>query len=186
VIFLRTFQVLSQTLDPRNLSNAASDFCASATSIATLQPCLFLLTHQVADSIVGKARETLERAIKLVESNCSRWQGRVVYGDTDSMFIALPEGTSKTQAFQVGREIVEEVSNDNPQPVKLKFEKVIFVFSVRLFVDCDCLFSYVQTSSSFIRSTSRVCCRPKSATSGTHTSRKTRWSRFSTPRASRL
>lgn len=37
---------------------------------------------QVGDSIVHKARETLERAIKLV-NDTKKWGARVVYGDTD-------------------------------------------------------------------------------------------------------
>ena len=37
---------------------------------------------KVGDSIVRKARETLERAIKLVEER-KDWGARVVYGDTD-------------------------------------------------------------------------------------------------------
>ena len=40
-------------------------------------PCI-----EVGDSIVRKARETLERSIQLVE-NTPRWGARVVYGDTD-------------------------------------------------------------------------------------------------------
>lgn len=35
------------------------------------------------------ARETLENAIRLVEAS-DRWKARVVYGDTDSMFVLLP------------------------------------------------------------------------------------------------
>ena len=82
------------------------------------------LFFQIADSIVNKARETLERAIELVHAHWDKWHGRVVYGDTDSMFIALEKGTSKKRAFQVGREIIEAVTQSNPRPVKLKFEKV--------------------------------------------------------------
>ena len=37
---------------------------------------------KVGDSIVRKARETLERSIKLVEDT-PRWGAKVVYGDTD-------------------------------------------------------------------------------------------------------
>ena len=37
---------------------------------------------QVGDSIVHKARETLERAIRLV-NDTKKWGARVVYGDTD-------------------------------------------------------------------------------------------------------
>lgn len=77
---------------------------------------------EVADSILSKARETLERAIKLVDSN-NKWNVRVVYGDTDSMFVQVP-GRSKEQAFAIGEEIARLVTEDNPNPVKLKLEKV--------------------------------------------------------------
>ena len=42
----------------------------------------FVINIQVGDSIVRKSRETLERAIHLVE-NTQRWCAKVVYGDTD-------------------------------------------------------------------------------------------------------
>lgn len=77
---------------------------------------------QVGDSVVSKARETLERAISLVGNN-KQWGARVVYGDTDSMFVLVP-GKSREEAFRIGAEIAEAVTNDNPQPVKLKLEKV--------------------------------------------------------------
>ena len=47
----------------------------------------------------------------------------MVYGDTDSLFVALP-GRSKEQAFKIGNEIADTVTAMNPKPVKLKFEKV--------------------------------------------------------------
>ncbi|XP_042359313.1 DNA polymerase zeta catalytic subunit [Plectropomus leopardus] len=77
---------------------------------------------EVGDSIVHKARETLERAIKLV-NDTKKWGARVVYGDTDSMFVLL-KGATKEQAFKIGNEIAEAVTATNPKPVKLKFEKV--------------------------------------------------------------
>ncbi|CAH1225134.1 POLD1 [Branchiostoma lanceolatum] len=77
---------------------------------------------EIADSIVRKARETLERAIRLV-NDTPKWGARVVYGDTDSMFVLL-KGASKDRAFQIGQEIAETVTAANPKPVKLKFEKV--------------------------------------------------------------
>ena len=49
---------------------------------------LLLLTDivpgQINDGIISKARETLNRAIQLV-NNTPRWGGRVVYGDTDRL-----------------------------------------------------------------------------------------------------
>lgn len=80
-------------------------------------PCI-----EIADSIVQKGRETLERAIQLVNST-AEWRGRVVYGDTDSLFV-LVKGVSKEEAFCIGKEICARVTAQNPQPVKLKLEKV--------------------------------------------------------------
>lgn len=80
-------------------------------------PCV-----EVGDSVVSKGRETLERAIKTVESN-KEWGCRVVYGDTDSMFVLVP-GRSREEAFRIGAEIADTVTKQNPFPVKLKLEKV--------------------------------------------------------------
>ncbi|TDG44390.1 hypothetical protein AWZ03_009193 [Drosophila navojoa] len=77
---------------------------------------------EVGDSVVSKGRETLERAMKLVETN-EKWNVRVVYGDTDSMFVLVP-GRNRAEAFRIGEEIAEAVTEINPQPVKLKLEKV--------------------------------------------------------------
>jgi DNA polymerase zeta len=71
---------------------------------------------------VSKARETLERAIRLVEATPG-WGACVVYGDTDSLFVLVP-GKSREQAFKIGAEIAEIVTLHNPKPVKLKLEKV--------------------------------------------------------------
>lgn len=67
-------------------------------------------------------RETLERAIAYIHS-VERWGAEVVYGDTDSLFVHL-KGRRREQAFQIGAEIAEDITNMNPRPVKLKFEKV--------------------------------------------------------------
>lgn len=77
---------------------------------------------EVADSILSKARETLERAIKLVDTN-NKWNVKVVYGDTDSLFVQVP-GRTKEEAFAIGEEIAQLITEDNPNPVKLKLEKV--------------------------------------------------------------
>ena len=64
----------------------------------------------------------MERAIHLVNST-EEWGARVVYGDTDSLFVRV-KGATKEEAFQIGQEIVDAVTAQNPKPVKLKFEKV--------------------------------------------------------------
>ncbi|XP_071800751.1 DNA polymerase zeta catalytic subunit-like [Asterias amurensis] len=89
----------------------------TSASFSGRMPCI-----EVGDSVVRKGRETLERAIHLVETT-KKWGARVVYGDTDSMFV-LVEGASKERAFEVGREIRDAVTAANPKPVKLKLEKV--------------------------------------------------------------
>lgn len=80
-------------------------------------PCV-----ELGDSVVSKGRETLERAIRLIEER-KDWKARVVYGDTDSVFVLLA-GRSREEAFKIGDEIAHAVTQANPQPVKLKFEKV--------------------------------------------------------------
>ncbi|XP_065090214.1 DNA polymerase zeta catalytic subunit-like [Ochlerotatus camptorhynchus] len=89
----------------------------TAANFSGRMPCV-----EVGDSVVSKGRETLERAIKLVEST-ERWGARVVYGDTDSLFVLCP-GRTKEDAFKIGAEIADAVTKDNPPPVKLKLEKV--------------------------------------------------------------
>ena len=89
----------------------------TSASFSGRMPC-----SEIADSIVQTGRETLEKAIALIHS-VKRWGAEVVYGDTDSLFVYL-KGRTKDQAFDVGEEIARTVTNMNPRPVKLKFEKV--------------------------------------------------------------
>jgi DNA polymerase zeta len=77
---------------------------------------------ELADAIVATARATLESTISFVNSH-SAWKARVVYGDTDSIFVHLP-GRTKEAAFRIGAEIAAAVTARSPSPVKLKFEKV--------------------------------------------------------------
>lgn len=80
-------------------------------------PCI-----EIADSIVQTGRETLEKAQELIHSRAD-WNATVVYGDTDSLFVALP-GRSKDEAFKIGHAMADVITATNPKPVKLKFEKV--------------------------------------------------------------
>lgn len=94
---------------------------------------------EIADSIVQSGRETLEKvcrcrhvtmvllikvrkAIRVINST-KRWGAKVVYGDTDSLFIYL-RGKTKDQAFRIGQDMADTITRMNPAPVKLKFEKV--------------------------------------------------------------
>lgn len=89
----------------------------TSASYSGRMPC-----SEIADSIVQSGRETLEKAIAFIHS-IERWGAEVVYGDTDSLFVYL-KGRTRDQAFDIGEEIAQAVTEMNPRPVKLKFEKV--------------------------------------------------------------
>ena len=91
----------------------------TSASFSGRMPC-----SEIADSIVQTGRETLEKAIALIHS-VGRWSAEVVYGDTDSLFVHL-KGRTKEEAFDIGNEIAKTITDMNPRPVKLKFEKVYF------------------------------------------------------------
>ncbi|KAI9819216.1 MAG: DNA polymerase zeta [Pycnora praestabilis] len=91
----------------------------TSASFSGRMPC-----SEIADSIVQTGRETLEKAIALIHS-VKKWGAEVVYGDTDSLFVYL-KGRTKDEAFDIGNEIAKTITNMNPRPVKLKFEKVYF------------------------------------------------------------
>ena len=91
----------------------------TSASFSGRMPC-----SEIADSIVQTARETLEKAIALIHS-VTQWGAEVVYGDTDSLFVYL-KGRTKDEAFDIGEEIAKTITDMNPRPVKLKFEKVYF------------------------------------------------------------
>lgn len=89
----------------------------TSASFSGRMPC-----SEIADSIVQTGRETLEKAIALIHS-VKKWGAEVVYGDTDSLFVYL-KGRTKGEAFDIGNEIAKTITDMNPRPVKLKFEKV--------------------------------------------------------------
>ncbi len=113
-------KTLQQLLNNRQLALkllANVTYGYTSASFSGRMPC-----SEIADSIVQTGRETLERAIAYIHS-VKRWGAEVVYGDTDSLFISL-KGRTRDQAFDIGAEIAKAVTDMNPRPVKLKFEKV--------------------------------------------------------------
>jgi DNA polymerase zeta len=113
----RTLQKLlhNRQLALKLLANVTYGYASA--SFSGRMPC-----SEIADSIVQTGRETLERAIAYIHS-VERWGAEVVYGDTDSLFVSL-KGRTREQAFEIGAEIAKEITDMNPRPVKLKFEKV--------------------------------------------------------------
>ncbi|TPX14878.1 uncharacterized protein E0L32_004987 [Thyridium curvatum] len=113
-------KTLQQLLNNRQLALkllANVTYGYTSASFSGRMPC-----SEIADSIVQTGRETLERAIAYIHS-VERWGAEVVYGDTDSLFVYL-KGRTRDQAFDIGQEIAKAITDMNPRPVKLKFEKV--------------------------------------------------------------
>ncbi|MED6120140.1 hypothetical protein PIB30_018351, partial [Stylosanthes scabra] len=113
-------QVLQRIFNARQLalkliSNVTYGYTAAGFS--GRMPCA-----ELADSIVQCGRSTLERAISFVNLH-EKWNARVIYGDTDSMFVLLKGRTIK-ESFQIGSEIASAITAMNPSPVTLKMEKV--------------------------------------------------------------
>ena len=76
----------------------------------------------LADTIVECARRTLTNAINLANAwgrdiNGKWYNAKVIYGDTDSVFVQLP-GRSVQEAFQFGEEFCKAVTASNPPPVR--------------------------------------------------------------------
>lgn len=89
----------------------------TSASFSGRMPC-----SDLADTIVQTGREILEKAIELIEGN-EEWGAKVVYGDTDSLFVYLP-GKSRNEAHNIGKEMATEVTKHNRSPISLKVEKV--------------------------------------------------------------
>jgi DNA polymerase zeta len=75
---------------------------------------------EIADSIVQTGRSTLERSIRYVNAQSKI---EVVYADTDSLFVHFKD-MSRKDAFDISFKLVENITNQCPRPVTLKFEKV--------------------------------------------------------------
>jgi DNA polymerase zeta len=58
-----------------------------------------------------------------MDNNPRYGRGKVVYGDTDSIFYHLPN-YSVENAFKIGDLIAKDMTKKFPYPVELKFEKV--------------------------------------------------------------
>ncbi|KAI6684892.1 hypothetical protein NL676_030805 [Syzygium grande] len=126
-------QVLYRIFNARQLALkliANVTYGYTAAGFSGRMPCA-----ELADSIVQCGRRTLENAISFVNAH-DKWNSKVIYGDTDSMFVLL-KGRTVKDAFQIGQEIVSAVNEMNPNPVALKMEKVYhpcFLFTKKRYV----------------------------------------------------
>ncbi|TPX33312.1 DNA-directed DNA polymerase [Synchytrium microbalum] len=112
---------LLKTLESRQLALkliANVTYGYTGASATGRMPCA-----EIADAIVQTGRDTLERCISKINGSPQRWGAKVQYGDTDSLFVVL-EGCLRSKAFDIAKDIVTAMTDENPHPVKLKFEKV--------------------------------------------------------------
>ena len=77
----------------------------------------------LADAIISKGRETLINSINFINTNFNEFGGEVIYGDTDSMFVEF-KNTTREEAFRRAERLCELITLANPNPIKLKLEKV--------------------------------------------------------------
>ena len=79
----------------------------------------YLPCKAVAASTTAIGRAMIQKTKEVVEARGAR----VVYGDTDSVFITWDPDTTLSQAFAMGPEYAAEVTTHFRAPVKLEFEK---------------------------------------------------------------
>lgn len=83
----------------------------TGASFSGRMPC-----SEVADSVVELARYLLTTCIKDMDNNPRYGKGKVVYGDTDSIFYHLP-AYNLEDAFKIGDLIASEMTKKFPYPV---------------------------------------------------------------------
>ncbi|EGR33649.1 hypothetical protein IMG5_047210 [Ichthyophthirius multifiliis] len=99
----------------KNFMNVVYGYAGA--SFSGRMPC-----NDLADSIVDTGKYILQEVIRKINSN-SKWNAKVVYGDTDSVFV-ICKGRNPKESHFLGEEIASEISKVFPYPIELKFEKV--------------------------------------------------------------
>ncbi|MES1905724.1 MAG: DNA polymerase zeta, partial [Paramarteilia canceri] len=79
----------------------------------------------VADSIIGKAVQILQISINYVNSLYNVYHCKVVYGDTDSIFVEIcQENITVQDSFDIAQKLIEGINSQFPWPIKIKLEKI--------------------------------------------------------------
>lgn len=91
----------------------------TSASFSGRMPC-----SEIADTIVETGREILSYSLEYINT-LDFCHAKVVYGDTDSLFVELP-GATKEQAFDIGQQLANNITSRFPSPIRLKFEKIYF------------------------------------------------------------
>jgi DNA polymerase elongation subunit (family B) len=83
---------------------------------------------QGAMSITARGRELIKMVGKFVET---QYNGRIVYGDTDSCMAMIPAITDSTQCNEWGNRLSTEISELFPSPLKMEFEKAMRLLCIK-------------------------------------------------------
>ena len=79
---------------------------------------------EVADSVVELGKFCLTTCINELNEQSDKYGGgKVIYGDTDSIFYHL-KNRSMEEAFEIGKRVAKDITIKFPYPIELKFEKV--------------------------------------------------------------
>lgn len=97
---------------------AACTYGYTSAHYSGRMPCVDL-----GDSIVECSRHMVEFVISVIEKNYSEL--KVLYGDTDSLFIMMPPASIE-KCFEFATKMCDEISSYFPHPVKIKIEKIFF------------------------------------------------------------
>jgi DNA polymerase zeta len=73
----------------------------------------------IADSVVELSKYSLKKSIDYL-NNHPVYKGKVIYGDTDSIFFHLP--THKiSDTFEIGKQLALEITKMFPYPMEMKY-----------------------------------------------------------------
>ena len=109
-----------------------------------------LYSRDIAEAITSTGREMLQLAQDLTMEYYP--DAEIVYGDTDSIFVKTPEGTSVSQAIEWGQELSDRINTVLPFPQKLEYEQTLWpmcLFSKKKYVGN----AYYQDPNKFERVT---------------------------------
>lgn len=131
ILSLRAFvkQTLKVTTDPRSKRVlearqlalklfAACTYGYTSAHWTGRMPCV-----DVGDSIVECSRNILEFVLHYIETDYPELT--VLYGDTDSLFIKMPQG-SKEESFKFAEKLCDKITSFFPHPVRIKLEKIFY------------------------------------------------------------
>lgn len=85
-------------------------FGYTGASFSGRMPC-----SEIADSVVEVAKYSLRQIIDFL-NNHPKFKGKVLYGDTDSVFFHLP-GYNIKEAIKIGNQLTTEMTSMFPYPM---------------------------------------------------------------------